>query len=184
MKYDILDIALGICLRIFGRINSEISGLTGSERVMNISEKYSSVELELFEPTHKSKFALIFVELSLLQRQKRILHIGIYGEIDEIETETFGPFSDLDIESIIKQYGYLKPVVKEGMIHYIEDTNQVEKATRKATRTLTVRYRIHDQSYVEDDEYFFNYDEDNIAELGMKYIKSLLDIHSKIYSKR
>ena len=70
------------------------------------------------------------------------------------------------------------------MIHYIEDTNQVEKVTRKATRTLTVRYRIHNQSYVEDDEYFFNYDEDNIAELGMKYIKSLLDIHSKIYSKR
>ncbi len=42
MKYDILDIALGICLRIFGRTNSEISGLRGSERVMNISEKYSS----------------------------------------------------------------------------------------------------------------------------------------------
>ena len=184
MKYDLLDIALGICLRIFGRTNSEISGLTGSERVTNISDKYSSVELELFEPAHNSKFALICVELSLLQRQKRILHIGIYGEMEEIETETYGPFSDLDIESIIKQYGYLKPVVKEGMIHYVDETNQVDKVTRKATRTLTVRYRIHDHSYVEDNEYFFNYDEDSIAEQGTKYIKSLLDIHSIIYSKR
>jgi hypothetical protein len=184
MNYDLLDMALGICLRLFGKINSEISGLTGSERVINTSEKYSSVELELFEPTYNSKFALICVELSLLQRQKRILHIGIYGEIEEIETETYGPFSDLDIESIIKKYRYLKPVVKEGMIHYIEDTNQVQKVTRKATRTLTVRYRIHDHSYVEDDEYFFNFDEDNIAEQSTKYIKSLLDIHSIIYSKR
>jgi len=50
---------------------------------------------------------------------------------------------------------------------------------RKAERRLTVRYRIYDGMYEEDEYSAFNYDGEEIAKSTLPYLESLQEIQRK-----
>ena len=179
MEHYLLEIGLDICLRIFGTTIAQIKGLTATETVDDDSENQASVSLILFEPEHRPSFATVEVELSLFSLQKRTLHIEVFAEWDEHEVEGLFGFGDVNLESIMQDYNHLKPIIMEGINHFTDDVRDPEKPIRKTSRALTVRYRVYDKDYEENEDYDYEYDIDEIAESSIPYIKSLLDIRSK-----
>ena len=79
----------------------------------------------------------------------------------------------------MQDYNHLKPIIMEGINHFTDDVRDPEKPIRKTSRALTVRYRVYDKDYEENEDYDYEYDIDEIAESSIPYIKSLLDIRSK-----
>ena len=98
----------------------------------------------------------------------------IFAELEGHETEGYSTFSDADIQSITQDYANLEPVVREGMIHYADDSD-AKKGKRKVNRTLAVRYRVFDEEIEEnlDYDYGYNIEIDKIAESTIPYLISL-----------
>ncbi len=179
MQHFLLDSALGICFSILGKAYPEIAGLTAEASVEEDSENNASVNLILLEPRHRNSFAIIEVNLSIFPLERRTLGIEIFAELEDHEMEGLTNFRDVDVQSIIEQYEYLQPIITEGMTHYGDNLSNPKKPIRKVSRTMTVRYRIHDENYEEDEDSTFNYDTNKIAESAIPYLKSLLDIQNK-----
>lgn len=179
MYYHLLDIALDICLKIFKTALRNIEGLDGMETVEFISNEWASLNLLLFHSDHKGAFAKIYISVSEMELEKKNLHIEVYAELDQIESEVTGTFGDITSEWIFKDYSNLEPVVEQGTLHHWDDR---KKEGRAVKRKLKVRYTVHDKSYEEDEDYMYDYDDDDIAECSLPYIKSLLEIDQKVFS--
>ena len=176
-----MDIALDTCLDIFGKAYPEIKGLHGSESIEEHSENHASVRLVLFEENRRSSFAQVEVEVAKHQFEigKEHLSIQVFAELSENEVEGLSAFTDADIESIFRDYANLKPLVHEGINHFIDDLRHRKNPKRKVSRDLKVRYATYDEEFEEDEDYTYNYDTDEIASATIPYLKSLLEIHSK-----
>ena len=70
-------------------------------------------------------------------------------------------------------------MVKEGIVHRIGQPNEPR---RIVSRSLEVKYRMHDEFYPEVDEYIHHdINENEIAKSLLPYIQSLQEIYSRIY---
>ena len=103
--------------------------------------------------------------------------INIMGTLTEQEHDI--TFADVLAKPIMDDYQHLKPWVKEGIVHRIDRDNESRKV---ASRSLEVKYRMHDEFYPEVDEMgYHDIDEEGIANSLLRYIKSLHEIYSRIY---
>jgi hypothetical protein len=179
-EHFLLGIGLDLCLCIFTKLYPRIDNLRARESVDNDSEDAASVDLLLFEPQFKSTFAKVEVHLSIYDFVSRALSMQVFAEFEGHETEGYSTFSDANIQSIIKDYQNLKPIVREGMIHYADDFD-TKKGKRKVNRTLAVRYRVFDEEIPENLDYDYGYDidVDKIAESTIPYLLSLREIRRK-----
>ena len=66
------------------------------------------------------------------------------------------------------------------MIHFVDDLSNPKVPKKKARRTISVRYGIHDEDYEEDEDGSYDYDMDEIAKTSIPYLKSLLDLNNKL----
>lgn len=175
-----MGIGLDLCLCIFTKLYPRIDNLRARESVDNDSENAASVDLLLFEPQFKSTFAKVEVQLSIYDFVSRALSMQVFAELEGHETEGYSTFSDANIQSIIQDYPNLKPIVREGMIHYADDFD-TKKGKRKVNRTLAVRYRVFDEEIPENLDYDYGYDidVDKIAESTIPYLLSLREIRRK-----
>jgi hypothetical protein len=64
------------------------------------------------------------------------------------------------------------------MIHCVDDYSDPPK--RKVSRTMSVRYRVYCENYIEDEDGYFAYDKDEIAKAAIPYLKILLDINNDL----
>ena len=179
-EHFLLGIGLDLCLCIFTKLYPHVDALRATESVDNDSENAASVDLLLFEPQFKSTFARTEVHLSIYDLVNRSLSMQVFAELEGHETEGYSTFSDANIQSIIQDYSNLKPIVREGMIHYAGDFDP-KKGKRKVNRTLAVRYRVFDEEIPENLDYDYGYeiDIDKIAESTMPYLLSLREIRRK-----
>ena len=179
-EHFLLGLGLDLCLCIFTKLYPRIDGLRATESVDNDSENGASINLLLFEPQFKSTFARVEVHLSRYDLVNRSLSIEVFAELEGHETEGYSTFSDANIQSLIEDYSDLKPIVREGMIHYADDFD-LQKGKRKVNRTLTVRYRVFDEEIQENLDYDYGYeiDIDKIAESTIPYLLSLREIRRK-----
>jgi hypothetical protein len=103
--------------------------------------------------------------------------ISIMGTLTKQEHDI--SFADVLAKPILDDYQHLKPWVKEGIVHRIDRDNESRKV---ASRSLEVKYRMHDELYTEEYEMGrHNIDENEIAKSLLPYIKSLHEIYSRIY---
>ena len=179
-EHFLLGIGLDLCLCIFTKLYPHVDALRATESVDNDSENAASIDLLLFEPQFKSTFASTEVHLSIYDLVNRSLSMQVFAELEGHETEGYSTFSDANIQSIIQDYSNLKPIVREGMIHYAGDFDP-KKGKRKVNRTLAVRYRVFDEEIPENLDYGYGYeiDIDKIAESTMPYLLSLREIRRK-----
>jgi len=179
-EHFLLGIGLDLCLGIFTNLYPRIDGLRARESVDNDSENAASVELLLFEPQFKSIFAKVEVDLAIYDLVSRAMSVNVFAELEGHETEGYSTFSDANIQSIIEDYRILKPIVREGMIHYADDFD-LKKGKRKVNRTLAVRYRVFDKEIPENLDYDYGYDIDidKMAESTIPYLLSLREIRRK-----
>jgi hypothetical protein len=179
-EHFLLGIGLDLCLCIFTKLYPHVDALRATESVNNDSENAASVDLLLFEPQFKSTFVRTEVHLSIYDLVNRSLSMQVFAELEGHETEGYSTFSDANIQSIIQDYSNLKPIVREGMIHYADDFDP-KKGKRKVNRTLAVRYRVFDEEIPENLDYDYGYeiDIDKIAESTMPYLLSLREIRRK-----
>ena len=179
-EHFLLGIGLDLCLGIFTKLYPHVDGLRATESVDKDSENAASVDLLLFEPQFNSTFAKVEVHLSIYDLVNRPLSMQVFAELEGHETEGYFTFSDANIQSIIQDYSNLKPIVREGMIHYADDFD-LQKGKRKVNRTLAVRYRVFDEEIPENLDYDYGYeiDIDKIAESTIPHLLSLREIRGK-----
>ena len=179
MDNYILNIALGICLRTIERVKKEIDTVDSRISVSKIEAKSSSVCVYLTKPDNVLPIIQINVDVVDTELEKNEIAICIIGALREQEHDV--PFTDISAKSIIDGYENLKPWVKEGIVHRV---GQPDEPRKIASRSLEVRYRMHDEFYPEVDEMgHYDIDEDGIAKSLLPYIKSLHEIYSRIYPK-
>jgi len=173
----ILNIAIDICLRTLERIKKEIDNVDGRISVSKTEPKSYSVCLYLTKPDNVLPIMQINVDVVDTELEKNEIAISIMGTLAEQEHDV--PFTDISAKSIIDDYENLKPWVKEGIIHRIGQPNEHRKV---ASRSLEVRYRMHDEFYPEVDEMgHHDIDENEIAKTLLPYIQSLHEIYLRIY---
>ena len=158
-EHFLLGIGLDLCLGIFTKLYPHVDGLKATESVDKDTENAASVDLLLFEPQFRSTFAKVEVHLSIYDLVNRSLSLEVFAELEGHETEGYSTFSDASIQSIIQDYSNLKPIVREGMIHYADDF-EPNIGKRKVNRTLAVRYRVFDEEFPENLDYDNDYDID------------------------
>jgi hypothetical protein len=179
-EHFLLGLGLDLCLSIFTKLYPHIDGLRATESVDYDSDTSASIDLVLFEPQFKSTFARLEVHLSIYDLVNRSLSIEVFAELEGHEIEGYSTFSDANIQSIIQDYSNLKPIVREGVIHYADDFDP-KKGKRKVNRTLSVRYGVFDEEIQENLDYDYDYeiDIDKIAESTVPYLLSLREIRRK-----
>jgi hypothetical protein len=172
-----LNIALDICLRTIERVKKEIDNVDGRISVSETEPRSSSVCLYLTKPDNVLPIIQINVNLADTELEKNEIAICIMGTLAEQEHDV--PFTGISAKSIIDDYENLKPWVKEGIVHRIGQPNEPK---RIGSRSLEVKYRMHDEFYPEVDEMGnHDIDEDGIAKTLLPYIKSLHEIYLRIY---
>lgn len=179
MDHFISNSALDICFSISRYAYPQFRDLNIKVSLNEISENSTSVHLLFFGPDYRQAFAKVEVGLNAYTLEKKALSIQIFAEFDLRESEGLSSFKDEDVHSIIEQYFHLKPLVTEGISHFVDNFTSRNRPIKKARRRLTIRYRIHDEQYEEDEDYAFNYDEDEIAKSVIQYLKSLEEIQKK-----
>ena len=84
--------------------------------------------------------------------------ISIIGTLTQQEHDI--PFADVAAKSILDDYENLKPSVKEAIVRI----GQPDEPRKLTSRSLEVRYRMHDEFYPKVDEMgHYDIDEDEIA---------------------
>jgi hypothetical protein len=172
----ILNIAVDICLKTFVIVKDEIDHLDGRISVNNIEPKSCDVFLYLTKPDNVLPIIRINVEIADTELEKNEIAINIMGTLTEQEHDV--PFVDVLAKSIMDDYESLKPWIKEGIVHRI---GQPDEPKRIGSRSLEVKYRMHDKFYPEDEMGHHDIDEEGIAKNLLPYIKSLHEIYSRIY---
>jgi hypothetical protein len=172
----ILNIALDICLKIFVIVKNEIDHIDGRISVNDIEPRSCGVYLYLTKPDNVIPIIKINVEIADTELERNEVAICIMGTLAEQEHDV--PFADFSAKSIIDDYENLKPWVKEGIVHRI---GQHDEPKRIISRILEVKFRMHDEFYPEDEMGRHDIDEDEIAKTLLPYIKSLVEIYSRIY---
>ena len=171
-----MNIALDICLRTIERVKKEIDNVDGRISVSKTESKSSSVCLYLTKPDNVLPIIQINVDVVDTELEKNEIAICIIGTLAEQENDV--PFTDISAKSIIDDYENLKPWVKEGIVHRIGQPNEPK---RIVSRSLEVKYRMHDEFYPEDEMGHHDIDEDGIAKTFLPYIISLYEIYSRVY---
>ena len=160
-------------------VKKEIDDVDGRVSVSKTEPKSSSVCVYLTKPDNVLPIIQINVDVVDTQLEKNEIAICIIGALREQEHDV--PFTDFSAKSIIDDYENLKPWVKEGIVHRIGQPGEPRKA---ASRSLEVKYRMHDEFYPEVDEMGrHEIDEDEIAKSLLPCIKSLHEIYLRIYPK-
>ena len=172
-----LNVNLGICLKIYTKVIQKLPNIDGRISPDGISSHTSITNLFFTKPGSKIPIIRINVTTTEVQLEKYTFSISILGTIDETESANL-TFADIQIDRIINDYKYLKPLIKEAISHSIS-TGPNPK--RSASRSLVVSYRMFDRMYEEDEYYGYDIDEDEIAESILPYIISMQDIYSRIY---
>ncbi|CAN5468593.1 hypothetical protein BH18THE1_BH18THE1_18340 [soil metagenome] len=72
----------------------------------------------------------------------------------------------------------MNPLINEGILHSVRSG---PNPNRTASRSLVVKYRMFDRMYEEHENYGYNINEAEIAEIVLPYIISLQNIYSRIY---
>ncbi len=179
MEHFISNSVLNLCFVVFRYAYPEFTDLRLTISLREISENSAYVSLRLFGPEYRQAFAIVEIGFHTFTLEKKELAIEIFAEIDLRESEGLVSFKDEDAHSIIDQCIHLKPLVTEGISHFDDNFTDPGKSIRKAERKLTVRYRIYDGTYEEDEYSAFNYDEEQIAKSTLPYLESLQEIQRK-----
>lgn len=175
----ILNIAIDICLKTMIIVRNELKNVDGRISVNDIESKSCSVYLLLTKPGDILPIMKINVEIADTELENNEFAINIIGTLEEQEHEI--PFADVSAKLILDDYQDLKPWVKEGIVHRIGQTHEPK---RIGSRSLEVRYRMHDELYPEIDEFaHHDIDEERIAKSLLPYIKSLNEVYSRIYPR-
>ena len=154
-----------------------MKNIDGRISVNKIEPKSSDAYLFLTKPNDILPIIEINVYVADTELEKNEIAINIIGMLEEQEHDV--PFADVSAKLILDDYQNLKPWVKEGIVHRIGQNNEPK---RIGSRSLEVRYRMHDELYPEVDEFaHHDIDEEGIAKSLLPYIKSLHEIYSRIY---
>ena len=173
----ILNMAIDICLKVLILVRNDIKNIDGKISINVIEPKSCGVHLFLYQPEGISPVMKVNVEIADTELENNEFAINIIGTLEEQEHDT--PFGDVSAKSILDDYQNLKPWVKEGIVHRI---GRRDEPKRIGSRSLEVRYRMHDEFYPELDEFaHHDIDEEGIAKSLLPYIKSLNEIYSRIY---
>lgn len=172
----ILNIALDICVKTLVIVRNEMENIDGRISVNEIELKSCGVYLFLTRLNDILPIMKISVETADTELENNEIAITIIGKLEKQEHDV--PFTDISAKSIIDGYENLKPWVKEGIVHRI---GQPEEPTKVASRNLEVKYRMLDEFYPEDEMGHHDIDENEIAKTLVPYIKSLLEIYSRLY---
>jgi hypothetical protein len=158
-------------------VRNEMENIDGRISINDIEPKSCGVYLFLTKPGDILPIIKINVHIADTELENYEIAIDIEGKLEEQEHDI--PFADVSAKSILDDYQNLKPWVKEGIVHRI---GQAEEPSKVASRYLEVKYRMHDGFYPEVDEMgHHDFDEEGIAKSLLPYIKSLYEIHSRIY---
>lgn len=159
------------------KVRNEMENMDGRISVNDIGSKACGVYLFLTKSNDILPIMKISLEIADTELENNEIAITIIGKLEEQEHGT--PFADVSAKAILDDYQNLKPWVKEGIVHRIGQPNEPK---RIGTRSLEVKYRMHDEYYPEVDE-FANHDidEEGIAKSLLPYIESLQEIYSRIY---
>ena len=154
-----------------------MENIDGRISVNDIEPKTCNVYLFLTKPGDVLPIIKINVHISDTELENNEIAIDIMGKLEEQEHDT--PFADVSAKSILDDYQNLKPWVKEGIVHRI---GQPDEPKRIGARSLEVKYTMHDEYYLEVDEFaHHDIDEEGIAKSLLPYIQSLQEIYSRIY---
>lgn len=179
VNYHFLNIALDICMKIFEKAYPHVTGLEGGLMIESVDDSHGSASLILKQSDEETTFAVITVDVTELDIEKKKLIIEVIA--NKKEQELGGRhFGDFLVESIMKDFEALRPVVTEGIIHSMAAP---DKPRRQVNRELEVRFRIFTHEFEADEDYMYGYDIDEIGKTAIPYVKALRDIHSKIYRK-
>ena len=130
----------------------------------------------LTKPDNVLPIIQINVNVADTELEKNEIAICIIGALREQEYDV--PFTDISAKTIIDDYENLKPWVKEGIVHRIGHPDEPRKV---ASKSLEVKYRMHDEFYPEDEFAHHDIDEDGIVKSLLPYVKSLHKIYLRIY---
>jgi hypothetical protein len=172
-----LSVNLDICLKIYTKVIQKNPNIDARISPDGISSDMSIVNLFFTKPRSKIPIIRINVTTSDIQLDKHTFSISIIGTLDETESESV-PFTEVQIDRIIKDYKHLNPLIKEGISHSIRAGCN---PNRTASRSLLVKYRMFDEMYEEEENYGYDINEDEIAQSVLPYIISMEDIYSRIY---
>jgi len=141
--------------------------------VEEASDHEGDITLMLARKGEKPAYGQITINVH--ESDDNSLMFEVYGELEEIEFEE-SLFEHIDVESIMKEFANLKPVVTEGLTHYygIEELGgKTDLNERKAERNLKVRFRIFSNSYEQNEDATYDFDLDQMAEGTLQYVTAL-----------
>ncbi|GEM_PF-2617861 len=175
--YHFFEIALGICMKVYEKAIPRVPRLEASIMIGDIDDSHGGVNLILKQSDKLTTFAVISIDVTELEMENTKLIIEVIAKKEEHEIGDIR-FDNLVVESILRDYEKLKPIVKEGIIHYNDSTE-----SRKASREFEVRFRAFFREYDITEDFDYEYDKDEIGEAAVPYVIALREIHSKLHSK-
>lgn len=182
MDYSIVNQTLDICTAIVTEIHRQYPEFEVDMAIRESSQSRGEFAIYVSDGYKQGPLIRPRISIVLLEYEAGKISSEIMAELEIHDHDQPDP-SLFSADAILKLCTHLEPLVAETLIHRPPDMILEPGVTKRViNRVINVKFRVLDEFFQENEDHSFNIDEKKIARQAVPYIKTLVDIHSKIYS--